>query len=339
MRSVPVVVPRGQAAVPRRGGQPNLTRALCDKLLDAFATAPQAAAMSLQHLRIFEPHPGLLAFYDGRIPGQRFMAQDNWVDDGAISLGIASYAVVSGDQALVYDTHVSVPHAQAIRQALLARGVTRFTVVLSHWHLDHVAGTEAFADARVIACARTLAHLTAHKAAIEDGSFHGLPVIAPLILPDTVFSGRMEMTLGTRRIVLLEANIHSDDATVLWLPDEGILLAGDTVEDCVTYVGEPADFAIHLTDLDRLAALAPRHVLPNHGSASRIAQGGYPPALLTATQSYIRWLQSLQHDHSRASAHLNSVIGPDIARGTLDYFAPYEAVHAQNIRRTLDLWA
>ena len=62
-----------------------------------------------RHLRIFEPHPGLFAYYDGRIPGQRFMAAENWVDDGAISLGIASYALVSGARALIYDTHVSVP--------------------------------------------------------------------------------------------------------------------------------------------------------------------------------------------------------------------------------------
>jgi glyoxylase-like metal-dependent hydrolase (beta-lactamase superfamily II) len=290
---------------------------------------------STQHLRIFEPHPGLLAFYDGRVPGQRFLPDDNWVDDGAISLGIASYAILSGDEALVYDTHVSLPHAQAIKDALTARGITRFTVVLSHWHLDHVAGTQVFAGSPVIANARTQAHLTEHKAGIEDGSFHGLPVISPLILPDLIFSGRMEMTIGPRRIVLIEANIHSDDATVLWLPDEGILLAGDTVEDCVTYVGEPADFALHLADLDRLSALQPRHVLPNHGAAEVIAGGGYGAGLLTATQSYIRWLQDLALDPRAADAPLAEVIAQDLTQGTLIWFAPYTEVHAQNIRRTL----
>ena len=29
--------------------------------------------------------------------------------------GVASYAIVSGSQALVYDTHISVDHAKAIR--------------------------------------------------------------------------------------------------------------------------------------------------------------------------------------------------------------------------------
>ena len=36
----------------------------------------------------------------------------NWVDQGALSLGIASYAIVDGGEALVYDTHVSVEHAR-----------------------------------------------------------------------------------------------------------------------------------------------------------------------------------------------------------------------------------
>ena len=292
----------------------------------------------MEHLRIFEPHPGILAFYDGRIQGQRFMPQANWVDDGAISLGIASYAVLSGDQALVYDTHVSVAHAEAIKAALTLRGITKITVVLSHWHLDHVAGTAAFAGCPIVANAKTLAHLSARKVGIEAGTDHGPPAICPLILPGVIFSRQMELMIGTRRVVLIEANIHSDDATVLWLPEAGVLLAGDTVEDCVTYVGEPADFAVHLADLARLSGLAPSYVLPNHGAAEIIAAGGYSAEILSATQRYIRWLQGLQADPARAAHPLAKVIAADLAAGTLRYFAPYEAVHGQNIRRTQDLW-
>ena len=71
-----------------------------------------------RHLRMLEPADGILAFYDGRIEGHRFAAEDNWVDDGALSLGIASYALVEGDEALVYDTHISVPHARAVRSSV-----------------------------------------------------------------------------------------------------------------------------------------------------------------------------------------------------------------------------
>src|SRR4051794_25008540 len=236
-----------------------------------------------RHLRILEPADGILAFYDGRIGDHRYAAEDNWVDDGALSLGIASYALIEGDEALVYDTHISVPHARAVRAALEARGVRKVTVVLSHRHLDHIAGTAAFADCEVIANRRTAAHMQRCKAAIEAGTHHGPPAISPLFMPTRLFEGELRLSLGQRELHLIEANIHSDDATVIWLPQDRILLAGDTLEDTVTYVAEPENFERHLEDLDRLWALDPLSILPNHGDPDIIAAGGYPKSLIRAT--------------------------------------------------------
>lgn len=288
------------------------------------------------HLRIFSPHPGIYAYYDGRVPGFSFASYPNWVDDGALALGIATYALVEEDQALVYDTHVSVAHGLAIRRHLEGLGVTGFTVVYSHCHLDHVAGTAAFAGAEVIANARTAEHLRRDQAAIEAGTLSGLPAIAPLIHPTQTFSGQMDIRFGTREISLIEANIHSDDATVLWLPGEGILLAGDTVEDCVTYVGAPEDFAVHLADLDRLIALNPRHVLPDHGAEEVLRDGGYSAALLHETLDYIQWLVGLKDDPSQADRPLSEVIGHGLSDGTLRWFSPDEDIHRQNVKRTLE---
>ena len=288
-----------------------------------------------QHLRVYEPHPGLFAFYDGRVAGQRFADGPNWVDDGALSLGIASYALLRGDHALIYDTHVSVAHALAVKAALEAKGARRFTVVLSHWHLDHVAGTAAFPGAPVIANARTDAHLRARFAAITAGTSSGMPVIDPLILPTQVFTGQMVLWIGDLEVHLIEANIHSDDATVLWLPDARILLAGDTVEDCVTYVGEPEHFATHLLDLERLAGLKPAFVLPNHGAAGRIAAGGYDARILPAMQRYVGWLMGLQASPGLRRTPLREVIAEDLASGALEWFEPYVEIHRQNVERSL----
>ncbi len=292
-----------------------------------------------QYLRVFEPHPGLFAFYDGRVDGQRFAQGPNWVDDGALSLGIASYAIVRGEHALIYDTHVSVPHALAVKAALEAKGAKRFTVVLSHWHLDHVAGTAAFEGCEVIANAKTDAHLRANFAAIVAGTSSGMPVIDPLILPTKLFSGQMVLWVGDLEVHLIEANIHSDDATVLWLPKDRILLAGDTVEDCVTYVGEPEHFATHLADLDRLATLEPLFVLPNHGSFGRIAAGGYDGAILPAMQRYVAWLMGLREAPRLVDVPLREVIAADLASGALEWFEPYVAIHQQNVARTLAYFA
>ncbi len=293
--------------------------------------------MTLAHLRLLEPAPGVLAWYDGRVPGLRFMDAPNWVDEGALSLGIASYAVVDGDQALVYDTHVSVGHAARIRADLAARGVREITVALSHWHRDHVAGTEAFADCVVIANTRTAAHLERLRAGIEGGTDGRLPLIRPLILPSRVFDRNMTLTVGDRVVELVTADIHSDDATVLWLPDAGLMLAGDTLEDTVTYVAEPQDIALHLADLRRLAALRPRRILPNHGAPGVIAAGGYGAGLIDATASYTRWLLDLRDDRALAGAPLRDVIGDDLAAGHVTWFDGYEAVHAANVAAVLAL--
>jgi cyclase len=278
----------------------------------------------MQTLRTLHPHPGIIAFYDGRIPGYRFDPRPNWVDDGALSLGIASYALIHNNQAVVYDTGTTLAHGQAIVAHLASIGIRDIRVVLSHWHKDHVAGTAAFGDVPIIANALTARHLAHHRPDIEAG--HDWPPIDPLILPTETFHGTTTLNLGPRTIHLLHLNIHSDDETVLWLPDERILFAGDTLEDPITYVCEPEHFATHLTDLDRLVALNPAHILPCHGDADIIAAGGYGPALIPATQHYIRTLIAAPE------TPIADILVP--YAGTVQWFAPYGAVHAANIKAT-----
>ncbi|MGB7269495.1 MAG: MBL fold metallo-hydrolase [Albidovulum sp.] len=291
----------------------------------------------LQHLRILEPHPGILAFYDGRVDGHRFIKGPNWVDGGAITLGIASYAVISGSHALIYDTHVSVAHAGFIKETLTAHGVTHFTVVLSHWHLDHVAGTEVFADCEIIANNKTFAHLSEKRADIEAGALEGPPAISPLVLPNQMFDARKTVNIGSLSVEVIEANIHSDDATVVWIKELGILLAGDTMEDTVTYVDEPQNFATHLADLDRLAALDAQFILPNHGDPDIIASGGYGSGLIKAQKQYIRTLERCRQELDLREKPLEDLISEPLSMGWVKLFEPYREIHAENLERVVAL--
>ena len=284
-----------------------------------------------KHLRVFRPAPNIYAFYDGRVEGYRYADNENWVDDGALSLGIASYAIVDGEDALVYDTHISKEYGAFIRKTLEDSGVKNITVVLSHWHLDHVAGTAAFADCSIISNKRTADHLKKHKAAIENGTSSGPPAINPLILPTQTFEGSTHLHVGGLHIDLIEANIHSDDATVLWLGSERILLAGDTMEDTVTYVGEPENFDIHLKDLDRLWTLGAERILPNHGDPEIISLGGYEKTLIRATQQYIRMLKRCVHEPELRGKPLRDIINGPLEAGWINLFEPYETIHRQNI--------
>lgn len=289
----------------------------------------------MHRMRILHPAENVLAFYDGRIDGYRFAEDRNWVDEGALSLGVASYAIVDGDEALVYDTHVSVDRAELIRRALEDRGARRLTVLLSHWHLDHIAGTEAFRDCEVVATSRTAELLAANRGAIESGSLEGPPPIDPLILPTRTFSARERLDLGGMEVEAIQVNIHSDDAAVIWLPQQRLLLCGDTMEDTVTYVDEPESFATHLADLDRLWRLAPDRILPSHGDPDVIAAGGYSRHLIRATQQYIEALRRCRDDPQLRDAGLRDLIAGPLEAGWINYFAPYEAVHRENVETVL----
>jgi glyoxylase-like metal-dependent hydrolase (beta-lactamase superfamily II) len=287
-------------------------------------------------MRILQPAPNVYAFYDGRPSEPAPRVDQTWVEQGALSLGIASYAILDGEQALVYDTHVSVGHAAELRRTLEEEGARSFTVLLSHWHLDHVAGNTAFRDCEILATARTAELLSHHQEEIEAGRYEGPPGICPLLHPTRTFEGRIELNVGARRLEAIQVDIHSDDAAVLWDPEARQLLAGDTVEDTITYVEEPDHFEAHLRDLDRLLELDPAAILPSHGDPDVIAGGGYGSGLITATQDYIRFLQRMPAEPDLRELPLQELLAPQLEAGDLRYFAPYERVHRENVKTVLD---
>ncbi|NRQ13219.1 MBL fold metallo-hydrolase [Ensifer sesbaniae] len=280
-------------------------------------------------LTILEPYPGLYAYYDGRIAGVRLHSEaPNWLDDGAYELGIASYAVVDGREALVYDTHISLAHAQAIRDHLESLGVTSIRVVLSHWHKDHVAGNAVFADCEIIALKLTAEKLEENRERIETAT----PPINPLVMPNRLFTETLTLTVGERRVELHHFAIHSADGNVIWLPEEKLLLAGDTLEDTTTFISEADQTATHISELGRLRQWPIARILPAHGDRERIAAGGYGPELIDANRRYI---ERLTHaiETGTAIGTLAEFAAEEIASGALVYFAPYEAVHRSNVER------
>jgi cyclase len=282
--------------------------------------------LSTETLRMLEPYPGLFAYYDGRIAGKRLYSEcSNWIDDGAYSLGIASYSIVRGNEALVYDTHMSLSHARFIRSHLEAQGVTSIRVVLSHWHADHVAGNSVFADCEIVALRLTAEALSKHREEIETGN----PPISPLVMPNRLFDGQLDLVVGPTKVELHHFNIHSADGNVLWLPESGVLLAGDTLEDTVTYIAEPAHIATHIRELQRLQTWPIAHILPNHSDEQKIASGGYEASLIEANKSYLEKITTTQ---SRLlSASLKEFAAAEIGSNSIIYFEPYEAIHRRNL--------
>src|SRR5262249_13797688 len=72
---------------------------------------------------------------------------------GDAAVGNAGFVDLGGE-ALVFDTHMSLRAARELRDSAEAHAPVR-TVVLSHWHGDHVYGASAFDPVHVVATDRT----------------------------------------------------------------------------------------------------------------------------------------------------------------------------------------
>jgi cyclase len=191
----------------------------------------------------------LIYFFDGRRPAERYAKDWNWFDDAAMKLGVGTYAIHSGDQAIVYDTFTSVPQAKFVRDYLTKMGIKKFTVVHSHWHLDHIAGDSVYDDSDVVTTTATKDALEKQKDDIESGKLWGPPPINPVRIPNVTFDGKKEMTVGDVKFELRQINIHSADGCVIYFPKDKILLAGDTLEDSLTYMVEIENLAEHVKNL------------------------------------------------------------------------------------------
>jgi glyoxylase-like metal-dependent hydrolase (beta-lactamase superfamily II) len=92
-------------------------------------------------------------------------------------------------------------------------------LVYSHHHYDHIAGGKAFKDAG--------ARVVAHRKVKER--------LAPLgdpntVLPDEVFDGKRNITLGGTTLELSYLGLnHSDSTIVMRLPKEKIIFVVDTI--------------------------------------------------------------------------------------------------------------
>lgn len=286
----------------------------------------------MDDIRVFEINDHTTAFYTGRNWERRIQAP-NWFDDGAMKLGIATYAVHKNGKAVVYDTFADTRQAVWVRRHLERMGIKRFTVVLSHWHLDHIAGNEIYRDSDIVSNTLTRTRLAERQADIETGCCEGPPEIKPLILPDITFDGKACLYLDDLRLELRQTNIHSQDGTILFVPEDNLLLAGDTLEDPITYIDEVEHLCEHVDNLKQLKRLSVSTILPNHGDPDVIANGGYDKTLIDATINYLTRMLRRVHDNDFLKSSMGSVLREELQQGWIHYHEAYEKVHQENLMK------
>lgn len=331
----------GAAIVPADAcGYSNSKRYLDAKAaLDASIIGPvglarrQRAGDPLATLRILNPYPGIYAYYDGRT-GDRFWSQEpNWLDDGAFTLGVTTYSIIDGNEAVLYDSHITTDHANAMLKHVKSLGVNKTTMVYSHFHNDHIAGGIAFANvSTIVGNDITFATIQRNARFLERDD---PPIKA--VLPTSLYNDSSTITIGPGKtaIELHHFDIHTPDGTVVYLPKQKLLFAGDTLEDTATFIADPEKLPKHVAELDRMFQSFPSdtvRILPAHGSPDRIAAGGYDAKFINATINYIRKVNEPVARPAAWTQPLSEVVSSDVESGTLIYFGQYEAVHQSNVQ-------
>ena len=189
-------------------------------LLSGHLQAANTAAEPPIQVKVLNDY--LIYFFDGRRPAERYAKERNWYDDAAMKLGVGTYVIHQNDTAVVYDTFTSVTQAKWVRNYMEKMGVKKFSVVHSHWHLDHIAGDAAYNDSDVITTKATRDALFKQKTDIESGKLWGLPPIKPTRIPNVTFAGKKAMKVGNILFELRQINIHSLDQCVIYFPKDKI---------------------------------------------------------------------------------------------------------------------
>ena len=203
--------------------------------------------------------------------------------------------VVGDDAVLVADTQATPAMAQDVVRRI--REVTDKPikyVVLTHYHAVRVLGASGFDPQQIIASQDTrdlIVERGEQDKASEIGRFprlfRNVETVPPgLTWPTMTFTGKMTLWLGKLEVQLLQLGRgHTKGDTVVWLPQERVLLSGDLVEfDATPYAGD-AYFKDWPQTLENLAALKPAALVPGRGPAllgeEQVAAG------LRATGSFI----------------------------------------------------
>jgi glyoxylase-like metal-dependent hydrolase (beta-lactamase superfamily II) len=189
--------------------------------------------------------------------------------------------VIGDDAVLVADTQATPVMARDVIRRI--REVTDKPIkyiLLTHYHAVRVLGASAYGAQQIIASQDTYDLIVERgeqdmKSEIErfPRLFNAVESVPGLTWPTLTFKGEMTLWLGKLEVKIMQLGRgHTKGDTVLWLPQDKVMLSGDLVEYGATpYCGD-AYYQDWPATLDALAAFNPEKVVPGRGAALKTPQ-------------------------------------------------------------------
>jgi len=183
--------------------------------------------------------------------------------------------IVTPEGVICIDSPLIPNEARAWRQTIdeVSGGLPILYVIISDHHRGHCLGSQYLSD-RVIAHEVAWKHMRNYgdnfKQRVRD-SFKRKPDIRvqfdnlEIIVPTITFQDALTIMRGDKVVRVLHVGGHTPATSMVWLPADRVLFAGDIVWIDQHPFMTQAHSGEWLEALRFIRALAPRHIVPGHG--------------------------------------------------------------------------
>lgn len=283
----------------------------------------QALDEEVNYIEAVEINDYLVYYYWGR-------HKDHYELD--MRLGGGAHVIHRGNSAVLVDTMDLPGQGEWVKNYLQTKyAIKNFTVVNTHWHLDHITGNHLFRNGPIIGHNDTRKIILANKNAIEAGTLWGTPAF-PAVPPNITFAGRMDLWLDNLKIELHEFAIHCEGHLSVYLPEDKIMLAADMLEDPIwIFQFNVAQPEIQLAEFDRMMAMDIDHIYASHCSLATVKTGGYDKRFIKNNVNYLKRMLADAGKSDFGTKTAQAYIKDALAAGELTWWEPYSEIHARNI--------
>lgn len=179
--------------------------------------------------------------------------------------------IVGKDYVVVIDSLATVGLTQRFKDEM--RQVTDKPIrylVNTHHHGDHTYGNHVFSEATIIShdnCRRELARASMMDPDLLNSIFPEFDFRGIAVTPAHItFDRQLTLHVDGSEVRLVHFGVgHTIDDIIVYLPDEGIIFAGDLIFLYSTPLGMEGSFAGWVKHLDAMAKLDARTYVPGHG--------------------------------------------------------------------------
>lgn len=239
------------------------------------------------------------------------VSPDIYVFTSDIYIQVTAGAIVTPQGIILIDTLPLPMESREMAEFLALRCPTGVRyVVLTHYHADHTYGAYLYPDAKIVAHTRCRNLLASQGQAALEKAKQEAPELeeVQLRLPElTLDEGEMDLHLGNKTIRILWTPGHSEDMVSVFLEEDRVLFASDTLMPVPTIVdGDPETLK---ASLRRLMELEPENVVQGHGE---VILRGEVRSTIEDSIAYLDRIQQIAEQALREGKPRESLLQNDV---------------------------